>query len=126
MSDLDNFLSVIQERALTKSKIVLWEQTLPGIVKAIYKASLIAKKYRQWHSVLSKKEPGEWDDPAIELTIEQQSVIGSIIGAARKKQGRFTEKYTFTLSDGNNADAQRFKNSYDEFVIDSWEETLKA
>lgn len=126
MDDLNNFLNIIQERAFTKSKLVLWEQTLPGIVKSIYKASLIAKKYRQWHSVLAKKEPGEWDDPAIELSIHQQSIIGSIVGTARKKQGRFTEKYYFTLSDGNNADASRFKNSQEEFVIDTWEETLKA
>ena len=126
MSDIDNFLSVIQERAFTKSRIVFWEQTLPGIVKALYKASLIAKKYRQWHGVLSKKEPGEWDDPAIELTVSQQSVIGSAIGAMRKKQGRFTEKYTFTLSDGNNAEASQFKRSQEDYVIESWEETLKA
>jgi hypothetical protein len=126
MRDIDNVLNMIQERTFTKSKIVFWEQTLPGIVKALYKASVIAKKYRLWVKKMEREEPQEWAEPGIELIVSQQSVIGAALGTIRKKQGRFTEKYTFTLSDGNNPYAYKYGKGYDEYVIETWDETLNA
>jgi hypothetical protein len=86
MRDIDNVLNMIQERTFTKSKIVFWEQTLPGIVKALYKASVIAKKYRLWVKKMEREEPQEWAEPGIELIVSQQSVIGAALEQSERNK----------------------------------------
>jgi hypothetical protein len=121
-----NYLKILQEGALFKSKIVFYEKTLPGFLKALHKCTMISKKYKLWHAKQSKANPDKWDPPSIELVIYQQSIAGSIVGTVRKKQKSNQEKYKFQLIDGDNAEASLFANSEEAYEIDSFEVLLKT
>lgn len=132
-----DYLQILQEGAIFKSKIVFYEKSLPGFLKAMQKATIISKKYKIWQAKISKQEASKgapkpnttWDSwwtPSVELIVKQQSIVGNIVATARKKQKKFTEKYQFQIIDGDNERAREFANSGEDYVIDSFEVVLKA